>query len=293
MARHQRFATGWTDRGRRQRRWASRRGRQRQDRQGSRRAGVAPVPSPHSTCVSRGRRRRLDLVRARRPAFYRQPVSLRTTLSGYSSSLIRVSTQYLHAVFTTQVSASPCVSSTMLSTTRTSLPRTFGTRLSLCRTHIAAPSTSSLLRSPPPRPSQRISHKSPIYPIIAHNMSSHAESAVRPEPDQVLQDIADYVHNFRIESDLALETARLCLIDTIGCGLEALRFDACARLLGPVVDGSIVPNGVSEPSSCRSIIWSHLQSVTCRDPRSWYQLPARPNPRCFQYWYSDPLARFQ
>ena len=52
----------------------------------------------------------------------------------------------------------------------------------------------------------------------------HGESTVRPEADQVLQDIADYVHNCKIESPLAFETARLCLIDTVGCGLEALRF---------------------------------------------------------------------
>lgn len=72
----------------------------------------------------------------------------------------------------------------------------------------------------------------------------HGESAVRPEPDQVLVDIADYVHNYNITSDLAFETARLCLIDTIGCGLEALRFPECTKLLGPVVEGTIVPNGV-------------------------------------------------
>ena len=74
-------------------------------------------------------------------------------------------------------------------------------------------------------------------------MSHAAESAVRPEPDQVLQDIADYVHSYRIDSELALETARLCLIDTIGCGLEGLRFEACSRLMGPVVEGTVVPNG--------------------------------------------------
>jgi 2-methylcitrate dehydratase len=74
-------------------------------------------------------------------------------------------------------------------------------------------------------------------------MSAHAESAVRPEPDQVLQDIADYVHNYKIDSELAFETAKLCLIDTIGCGLEGLRFEACARLMGPVVEGTVVPNG--------------------------------------------------
>lgn len=56
-------------------------------------------------------------------------------------------------------------------------------------------------------------------------------------------DIADYVHSTDITSKLAFETARLCLIDTIGCGLEGLRFKECARLMGPVVEGTIVPNG--------------------------------------------------
>lgn len=75
-------------------------------------------------------------------------------------------------------------------------------------------------------------------------MSTHAaESTTRPEPDKVLKDIADYVHNYKIESDLAYETARLCLIDTIGCGLEGLRFPECTKLLGPVVEGTVVPNG--------------------------------------------------
>ncbi|TDL25890.1 2-methylcitrate dehydratase [Rickenella mellea] len=77
----------------------------------------------------------------------------------------------------------------------------------------------------------------------------HGESAERPEPDKVLRDIADYVHNYTIDSPLALETARLCLIDTIGCSLEALRFPACTKLLGPVVDGTIVPNGTKVPGT--------------------------------------------
>jgi len=70
-----------------------------------------------------------------------------------------------------------------------------------------------------------------------------AESAERPAPDKVLVDIADYVHDFEVTNPVAIETARLCLIDTIGCGLEGLRFKECARLLGPVVDGTVVPNG--------------------------------------------------
>jgi 2-methylcitrate dehydratase len=79
-------------------------------------------------------------------------------------------------------------------------------------------------------------------------MSSHI-SNVRPEPDQVLVDIADYVLNYRIESSLAYETARHCLIDTLGCGLEALEYPACTRLLGPVVPGATVPNGARVPGT--------------------------------------------
>lgn len=77
----------------------------------------------------------------------------------------------------------------------------------------------------------------------------HGESAVRPEPDKVLKDIADYVHNYQVTSDLAFETARLCLIDTIGCGLEGLNFPECTKLLGPVVEGTIVPNGTKVPGT--------------------------------------------
>ncbi|KAG8994815.1 ATP-binding cassette transporter CGR1 [Tulasnella sp. JGI-2019a] len=86
--------------------------------------------------------------------------------------------------------------------------------------------------------------------FLARNMSTHhGESAVRPEPDQVLKDIADYVHDTPITSELAFETARLCLIDTIGCGLEGLRFEECSRLMGPVVPGTVVPNGTKVPGT--------------------------------------------
>lgn len=74
-------------------------------------------------------------------------------------------------------------------------------------------------------------------------------SNVRPEPDQVLVDIVDYVLNYRIDSALALDTARHCLIDTLGCGLEALSYPACTKLLGPVVPGTIVPNGAKVPGT--------------------------------------------
>ncbi|MCA7934961.1 bifunctional 2-methylcitrate dehydratase/aconitate hydratase [Burkholderia cepacia] len=74
-------------------------------------------------------------------------------------------------------------------------------------------------------------------------------SNVRPAPDTVLVDIVDYVLNTGIDSALALETARHCLIDTLGCGLEALSYPACTKLLGPVAPGTIVPNGAKVPGT--------------------------------------------
>ena len=118
-------------------------------------------------------------------------------------------------------------------------------------------------------------------PAFRSMSSTHVgESTLRPEPDRVLQDIADYVHGYNIKSDLAFETARLCLIDTIGCGLEALRFPECTKLLGPVVEGTIVPNGlnfyiyITTVFLCPSFRHSH--------PR--YKLSARSYPRCLQHW---------
>ncbi|MFT0547663.1 bifunctional 2-methylcitrate dehydratase/aconitate hydratase [Allopusillimonas ginsengisoli] len=74
-------------------------------------------------------------------------------------------------------------------------------------------------------------------------------SNVRPEPDQVLVDIADYVLNDKIDSSVAYETARNILIDTLGCGLEALEYPACTKLLGPVVPGTVVPHGAKVPGT--------------------------------------------
>ena len=74
-------------------------------------------------------------------------------------------------------------------------------------------------------------------------------SNVRPDPDQVLVDIVDYVLEYQIDSLLALETARHCLVDTLGCGLEALTYPACTKLLGPIVPGTIVPHGAKVPGT--------------------------------------------
>src|ERR1700758_2724877 len=79
-------------------------------------------------------------------------------------------------------------------------------------------------------------------------MSSHI-STNRPPFDKVLVDIADYALNYEIDSDLAYATARACLIDTLGCGLEALEYPACTKLLGPIVAGTVVPQGARVPGT--------------------------------------------
>jgi 2-methylcitrate dehydratase len=71
----------------------------------------------------------------------------------------------------------------------------------------------------------------------------------RPSPDKVIADIADYALGYEITSELAYRTARYCLIDTLGCGLEALEYPACTRLLGPIVPGTVVPNGARVPGT--------------------------------------------
>jgi 2-methylcitrate dehydratase len=80
-------------------------------------------------------------------------------------------------------------------------------------------------------------------------MTAATPSTIRPAWDQVIVDIVDYVRDYRIDSPLAYETARHCLIDTLGCGLEALAYPACTKLLGPVVHGTIVPNGARVPGT--------------------------------------------
>ncbi len=79
-------------------------------------------------------------------------------------------------------------------------------------------------------------------------MSGHI-SNLRPKPDEVLVRIADYVAKTRINSKEAYDTARHCLMDTLGCGLEALEYPACTKLLGPIVPGTVVPNGAKVPGT--------------------------------------------
>ena len=79
-------------------------------------------------------------------------------------------------------------------------------------------------------------------------MSAHI-SNVRPAPDQVIVDIANYVADYEITSIEAFDTARNCLMDTLGCGFEALDYPACTKLLGPVIVGTVVPNGAKVPGT--------------------------------------------
>ena len=102
-------------------------------------------------------------------------------------------------------------------------------------------------------------------------MSAHI-SNVRPKPDKVLVDIVDYVSKYKITSKEAYDTARYCLMDTLGCGFEALEYPACTKLLGPIVPGTVVPE---------------------RRQGAGHAVPARSDPGGVQYRRDDPLAGFQ
>ena len=97
-------------------------------------------------------------------------------------------------------------------------------------------------------------------------------SNVRPTPDKVLTDIADYATKHEVKSAEAYETARYCLMDTLGCGFEALEYPACTKLLGPIVPGTVVPNGAKVPG---------------------HAVPARSGAGRVQPRRDDPLARLQ
>jgi 2-methylcitrate dehydratase len=74
-------------------------------------------------------------------------------------------------------------------------------------------------------------------------------SAVRPDPDSLLVEIADYALSFEITNEVAYETAYYCLMDTLACGFQALKYPACTKLLGPVVPGATMPGGARVPGT--------------------------------------------
>ena len=79
-------------------------------------------------------------------------------------------------------------------------------------------------------------------------MSAHISKSNVPYDKEII-DIVDYVINYEIKSPVAYETAWNCFMDTLGCGLEALEYEACTKLLGPVAPGLTVANGVKVPGT--------------------------------------------
>jgi 2-methylcitrate dehydratase len=80
-------------------------------------------------------------------------------------------------------------------------------------------------------------------------MSHDIKSAERPAPDAILTAIADYALSYQINSELAYDTAAYCLMDTLACGFQALKYPACTKLMGPVVPGATLTNGARVPGT--------------------------------------------
>jgi 2-methylcitrate dehydratase len=85
-------------------------------------------------------------------------------------------------------------------------------------------------------------------------MSHHdIRSAVRPNPDQPMVDIADYVVDYKIDSQEAVDTARYMLLDSLGCAMLAMKFPECVKHLGPLVPGATMPGGVRVPGTSHEL----------------------------------------
>src|SRR5216117_3552108 len=99
-----------------------------------------------------------------------------------------------------------------------------------------------------------------------------SERSQRVEADRLLQEIADYTLNARIDSAAAWETARYCLLDALGCGLLALSYPACNKLIGPVVPEATLPGGARVPGTAYELDpvqaeWPpvrRVRSICCR-----------------------------
>jgi 2-methylcitrate dehydratase len=79
--------------------------------------------------------------------------------------------------------------------------------------------------------------------------ASDIRSTQRPQPDAALTAIARYARNFTLQSEVAYDTARYCLMDTLACGFQALKYPACRKLLGPVVPGAVMAGGARVPGT--------------------------------------------
>jgi 2-methylcitrate dehydratase len=85
--------------------------------------------------------------------------------------------------------------------------------------------------------------------VMDQRVKHETKPAGTARPDAVLTDIADYVCDYAITSAEAYRMARYCLMDALGCALEALHYPACTRLLGPLVPGTVVPGGARVPGT--------------------------------------------
>ncbi|KAJ5778846.1 hypothetical protein N7457_006566 [Penicillium paradoxum] len=91
--------------------------------------------------------------------------------------------------------------------------------------------------------------RAPRFSTMAARQSAAPAVTSDKSYDPEIQDMASYIHDYKVDSDLAFDTARLVFLDTLGCGLEALKFKECSKLLGPVVEGTVVPNGARVPGT--------------------------------------------
>lgn len=82
---------------------------------------------------------------------------------------------------------------------------------------------------------------------------SSINSNVRPPADKLLTEIADYVTDYTINSEEAFNTARYCLMDALGCGIEALHNEECRKHIGPIVPGAHFDNGVPIPGTAHQL----------------------------------------
>ncbi|PGH07425.1 2-methylcitrate dehydratase [Blastomyces parvus] len=97
--------------------------------------------------------------------------------------------------------------------------------------------------------SKLLQSRSSFSTMSALNSAAPAAPAAAREYDPEIKDMASYIHHYKVDSDLAYDTARWVFLDTLGCGLEALKFKECTKLLGPTVEGTVVPNGTRVPGT--------------------------------------------
>lgn len=74
-------------------------------------------------------------------------------------------------------------------------------------------------------------------------------SALRPQPDAPMVEIARYVADQVIDSDEAWQTARYVLLDSLACAMLAMKFPECVKHLGPLVPGAVLPDGARVPGT--------------------------------------------